>query len=80
MSNRRFVPAITPPGAGPLYVIRGGDQAGAGSQIQNGVRRLPAQSRNGHTRGGVFYESGLSINVMYTVDDGGKRAVIKAEQ
>jgi hypothetical protein len=23
----------------------------------------------------VFYESGLSINVMYTVDDGGKRAV-----
>jgi len=22
----------------------------------------------------VFYESGLSINVMYTVDDGGKRA------
>src|SRR5579872_1283304 len=23
----------------------------------------------------IFYESGLSINVMYTVDDGGKRAV-----
>src|SRR6201992_4212033 len=23
----------------------------------------------------VFYESGLSINVMYTIDDGGKRAV-----
>ena len=23
----------------------------------------------------VFYENGLSINVMYTVDDGGKRAV-----
>jgi hypothetical protein len=23
----------------------------------------------------VFYESGLSINVMYSVDDGGKRAV-----
>lgn len=23
----------------------------------------------------VFYESGLSINVMYTVDEGGKRAV-----
>ncbi len=23
----------------------------------------------------VFYESGLSINVMYTVDDSGKRAV-----
>ena len=23
----------------------------------------------------VFYESGLSINVMYTTDDGGKRAV-----
>jgi hypothetical protein len=23
----------------------------------------------------VFYEDGLSINVMYTVDDGGKRAV-----
>ena len=23
----------------------------------------------------VFYESGLSINVMYTLDDGGKRAV-----
>src|SRR5206468_12886697 len=23
----------------------------------------------------VFYESGLSINVMYTVDDAGKRAV-----
>jgi hypothetical protein len=23
----------------------------------------------------VFYESGLSINVLYTVDDGGKRAV-----
>ena len=23
----------------------------------------------------VFYESGLSVNVMYTVDDGGKRAV-----
>ena len=23
----------------------------------------------------LFYESGLSINVMYTVDDGGKRAV-----
>ena len=23
----------------------------------------------------VFYESGLAINVMYTVDDGGKRAV-----
>ncbi len=23
----------------------------------------------------VFYESGLSINVMYTVEDGGKRAV-----
>ena len=23
----------------------------------------------------VFYQSGLSINVMYTVDDGGKRAV-----
>lgn len=23
----------------------------------------------------VFYESGLSINVMYAVDDGGKRAV-----
>jgi hypothetical protein len=23
----------------------------------------------------VFYESGLSINVMFTVDDGGKRAV-----
>ena len=23
----------------------------------------------------VFFESGLSINVMYTVDDGGKRAV-----
>jgi hypothetical protein len=23
----------------------------------------------------VFYESGLSINVMYTVDDDGKRAV-----
>ncbi len=23
----------------------------------------------------VFYESGLSINVVYTVDDGGKRAV-----
>jgi hypothetical protein len=23
----------------------------------------------------VFYKSGLSINVMYTVDDGGKRAV-----
>ncbi|MCW2672817.1 MAG: phage tail protein [Frankiales bacterium] len=23
----------------------------------------------------VFYESGLSINVMYTVADGGKRAV-----
>src|SRR4029078_7862890 len=23
----------------------------------------------------VFYESGVSINVMYTVDDGGKRAV-----
>jgi hypothetical protein len=23
----------------------------------------------------VFYENGLSINVMYTIDDGGKRAV-----
>jgi hypothetical protein len=23
----------------------------------------------------VFYESGLSINVMYTLDDAGKRAV-----
>src|SRR6201999_4521063 len=23
----------------------------------------------------VFYESGLSINVMYTIDEGGKRAV-----
>ena len=23
----------------------------------------------------VFYESGLSINVLYTIDDGGKRAV-----
>jgi hypothetical protein len=23
----------------------------------------------------VFYQSGLSINVMYTIDDGGKRAV-----
>ena len=23
----------------------------------------------------VFYESGLSVNVMYTVDDSGKRAV-----
>jgi hypothetical protein len=23
----------------------------------------------------IFYESGLSINVMYTIDDGGKRAV-----
>jgi hypothetical protein len=23
----------------------------------------------------IFYENGLSINVMYTVDDGGKRAV-----
>jgi hypothetical protein len=23
----------------------------------------------------VFYESGLSINVMYALDDGGKRAV-----
>jgi hypothetical protein len=23
----------------------------------------------------VFYESGLSINVMYTIDDDGKRAV-----
>jgi len=23
----------------------------------------------------VFYESGLAINVMYTIDDGGKRAV-----
>ncbi|MEU9078061.1 phage tail protein [Kitasatospora sp. NPDC048538] len=23
----------------------------------------------------VFYESGLSVNVMYTLDDGGKRAV-----
>src|SRR6476620_1017157 len=23
----------------------------------------------------VFYESGLSINVMYTIEDGGKRAV-----
>jgi hypothetical protein len=23
----------------------------------------------------VFYQSGLSVNVMYTVDDGGKRAV-----
>jgi len=23
----------------------------------------------------VFYESGLSINVLYTLDDGGKRAV-----
>ncbi|MEA5454690.1 phage tail protein [Sinomonas sp. JGH33] len=23
----------------------------------------------------VFYENGLSVNVMYTVDDGGKRAV-----
>ncbi|WP_086845591.1 phage tail protein [Amycolatopsis kentuckyensis] len=23
----------------------------------------------------VFYESGLSVNVLYTVDDGGKRAV-----
>jgi hypothetical protein len=23
----------------------------------------------------VFYESGLSVNVMYTIDDGGKRAV-----
>jgi hypothetical protein len=23
----------------------------------------------------VFYESGLSINVMYTIDDAGKRAV-----
>ena len=23
----------------------------------------------------VFYESGLSINVMYTLDDNGKRAV-----
>jgi len=23
----------------------------------------------------VFYESGLSINVMYTLDDGGRRAV-----
>jgi hypothetical protein len=23
----------------------------------------------------VFYESGLSINVMYTIDDEGKRAV-----
>ena len=23
----------------------------------------------------MFYESGLSINVMYTIDDGGKRAV-----
>src|SRR3954447_23970002 len=23
----------------------------------------------------VFYESGLSINVMYTIDDGGKRVV-----
>jgi hypothetical protein len=23
----------------------------------------------------VFYQDGLSINVMYTVDDGGKRAV-----
>ena len=23
----------------------------------------------------VFYESGLSINVMYSIEDGGKRAV-----
>ena len=23
----------------------------------------------------MFYESGLSINVLYTIDDGGKRAV-----
>ncbi len=23
----------------------------------------------------VFYESGLSVNVMYTIEDGGKRAV-----
>jgi hypothetical protein len=23
----------------------------------------------------VFYESGLSVNVMYTIDSGGKRAV-----
>ena len=30
---------------------------------------------DGHPHGYVFYESGLSINVMYTLDDAGKRAV-----
>ena len=30
---------------------------------------------DGYRMAYVFYESGLSINVMYAVDDGGKRAV-----
>ena len=32
-------------------------------------------SRSRASGGYVFYESGLSINVMYTLDDAGKRAV-----
>ena len=40
----------------------------------------PALEATGFEAGGirfgyVFYESGLSINVMYTIDDSGKRAV-----
>jgi hypothetical protein len=67
------------------------EPAGEATEVVDGVHRILKEERDlviasrpleatafevdGIRMAYVFYESGLSINVMYTIEDGGKRAV-----
>src|SRR5215210_928653 len=67
------------------------EPAGEATEVVDWVHRIPKEDRDlvlgsrpleatafevdGIQMAYVFYESGLSINVMYTIEEGGKRAV-----